>query len=110
MLINPNKENVDSVDFGKASVNQSYSKTQSGWLWNNNLTPGEKNIISQSWQSTPAKSSKEEIKEPESGSRAVESVDINLSNQKSKPPVWLIALIVAVFSGIVVLIVKNSLF
>lgn len=107
-LINPDKEIVDSVDFGKASLNQSYSKISSGWDWNNNLTPGEKNIISIKKDSSSSNIAEKELSEDKP--RTDESVDINLSNQKSKPPVWLIALIVAIVSGIAILIVKNSLF
>jgi len=108
-LINPNKEIVDSVEFGKASLNQSYSKVSSGWTWNSNLTPGEKNVVPKEKPSF-AKAS-EDKKISEVGPREVSNVvDINLSAQKSKPPVWLIALIVAIFSGIAILIVKNSLF
>ena len=106
-LINPNKEIVDSVDFGKASLNQSYSKISSGWVWNSNLTLGEKNIVSAEKASSPANIAEKELSEDKP--RIDESVDIDLSTQKSKPPVWLIALIVAVFSGIAILIVKNSL-
>ncbi len=107
-LINPNKEIADSVDFGKASLNQSYSKTSSGWAWNSNLTPGEKNIVPKEKPSF-AKAS-EGNKLSEVGPRIDESVDIDLSTQKSKPPVCLIALVIAIFSGIAILIVKNSLF
>ena len=107
-LFNPNKEIVDSVDFGKASLNQSYSKISSGWAWNNNLTPGEKNIISAKKASSPDDIAEKELSEDEP--RIDKIADIDLSNQKSKPPVWLIALVIAVFSGIAILIVKNSLF
>jgi len=110
-LINPNKEIIDSIDFGKAFLNQSYNRVESDWTWSTTLTPGAKNVIPQPSQSTPAKSSTEEIKKPENESREVSNVaDVNLSNQKSKPPIWLIALIVAISSGIAILIVKNSLF
>ena len=107
-LINPNKEIIDSVNFEKASPNQSYSKTSSGWTWNSNLTPGEKNIISVKKSPSAVKTTEKELSEDEP--RINESVDVDLSTQKSKPPVWLIALVVAVFSGIAILIVKNSLF
>ena len=107
-LINPNKEIIDSVNFEKASPNQSYSKTSSGWTWNNNLTPGEKNIISVKKSPSAVKTTEKELSEDEP--RINESVDVDLSTQKSKPPVWLIALVVAIFSGIAILIVKNSLF
>jgi len=107
-LINPNKKVIDSVDFGKAFLNQSYSKTSYIWAWNSNLTPGEKNIISVKEASSAVKTKEEEL--PKIGSRAAEPIDINLSTQKHKPPVWLIALVVAIFSGISILIVKNSLF
>jgi len=109
-LTNPNGKIVDSVDFGKAFLNQSYSKTSSGWAWNSNLTPGTKNIVPKEKPSL-AKASGDE-KKSETGSLSTseeKTADINLSTQKSKPPVWLIASIVAIVSGIAILIVKNSL-
>ncbi len=109
-LFNPNEEIVDSVDFGKAFLGQSYSKISSGWAWNDNLTPGEKNIISVKTKKSPSAANIAEKELSEDGPRIAESVDINLSNQKSKPPIWLIALVVAILSGIAILIVKNSLF
>ena len=109
-LINPNKEIVDSVDFGKASLGQSYSKTSSGWTWNSSLTPGERNVISVKEVSSTNKTIKKQKELSEGKPLTAESANINLLTQKSKPPVWLIAFILAIFSGIAILILKNSLF
>jgi len=108
-LFNPNEEIVDSVDFGKAFQNQSYSKTSSGWAWNSNLTPGEKNIISVKQASSTAKTTEKQKELSEDRPLTAESADINLSTQKSKPPVWLIALIVAILSAGVVIYLNNLL-
>ena len=111
-LFNPNGEVVDSVDFGKASLGQSYSKTSSGWAWNSNLTPGTENIVFKEKSSSAKASEDKNLSEvgPREVSDSDNIADINLSTQKSKPSVWLIALVVAIFSGIAILIVKNSLF
>ena len=111
-LINPNGETINSIIFNKALLNQSYSKTSSGWAWNSNLTPGEKNIIPVS----PAKSSRSGIakssEKPETASQDASNInDINLPapTQKSQPRVFLIAFLVALFCSIAFLIVKSNL-
>ena len=106
-LINPKGKIIDSVVFGKASLNKSYSKTQSGWIWNNNLTPGAKNIISQSSKPTPAKTLTGETKKL--GHEPRDIADINLATQKSNFNVFLIAFIVALFCSIAFLIIKSNL-
>ncbi len=42
-IINPDGKIVDSVDFNKAPLNQSYARTSKGWSWNSRLTPAVKN-------------------------------------------------------------------
>lgn len=112
-LINPKGEIIDSVIFGKASLNKSYSKTQSGWVWNNNLTPGAKNIIPQSSKPSPAKTLTGETKKLEDKAREVSAslTNINLRSldSENKSLVFLIAFIVALLCSIVFLIIKSNL-
>lgn len=110
-LIQPDGNLLDNVIYEKAILGQSYNRMESGWEWSTILTPGTKNVIPPPSQSTPTKSSTEEIKRPENESQKISDVvNIDLSREKSKPPIWLIALVVAVFSGIAIVIVKNSQF
>jgi len=112
-FLSPNREIIDSITFGKASLDQSYNRTESGWTWTTNLTPGEKNIIPQESRSAFAKTSADEAKKDEDGPRIISDfdniVDINLASQKSNFNIFLIAFIVALFCSIAFLIIKNNL-
>ena len=44
-LLSPDGKIVDSVNYPKAPLGQSYNKTPNGWIWGLSLTPGAKNII-----------------------------------------------------------------
>ncbi|MBZ9578166.1 lamin tail domain-containing protein [Patescibacteria group bacterium] len=110
-LFNPNGEIVDSITSGKASLGQSYNRTQSGWAWSTTLTPGAKNIVPT--PQTPKQKSKEKKSEngsleanflTEKGTAAVSTI-----TESSGFSTLLIAFVVAIFSGIAILIVKNSL-
>ena len=36
---------VETVEYAKAPKGQSFNRTESGWVWSKNLTPGSKNVI-----------------------------------------------------------------
>lgn len=110
-LFNPNGEIVGSVTSGKASLAQSYNKTQSGWAWSITLTPGAKNIVPT--PQTPEQKSKEKKSEngsleanflTEKGTAAVSTI-----TESSGFSTLLIAFVVAIFSGIAFLMVKSNL-
>ncbi len=44
-LFQPDDKIIDFLAYSKAPINQSYSKTASGWQWSEALTPATKNII-----------------------------------------------------------------
>ena len=126
-FINPNKETVDSVDFGKASLGQSYNRverdfkvlpkagsynrTQSGWAWSTILTPGAKNIVPT--PQTPKQKSEE--KKSENGSPEANSLTekgtaaVSTITESSGFSTLLIAFVIAIFSGIAFLTVKSNL-
>ncbi|MDP2910251.1 MAG: lamin tail domain-containing protein [bacterium] len=117
-FFNPNKEIINSIIFNKAPLNQSYSRTSSGWAWNSNLTPGEKNIITM--KQVPSVRSLKSASVSLSGISAAEEKpedgpqnisDINLGNlaHENKNSVFLIAFAVALFCSIAFLIVKGNL-
>jgi len=112
-LLNPKGEIVDSITFDKAPLNQSYNKTSSGWIWNSNLTPGEKNIITTK-QTSSVQSSKPETARLPDGQGSLDVSDINLGilfpeNNTSLFSPFLIAFIVALFCSIAFLVVKSNL-
>lgn len=93
-LTNPNGEIVDFVNFGKASQGQSYIKTSSGWQW------------------------KDKEKLPEARPRTVEKQPItkqsetrsmSLSEKSSEISPIFVALIIALFSGVVIVYLNNQL-
>lgn len=97
LLLNPNKEIIDSVEFGKAVQGESYVKTDSGWTWTTSLTPEKENIIAEIAPENPSVNKK---------------ADLNKTiplNQSSKENVFLTAFIVALLSGIAFLIIKHNL-
>jgi hypothetical protein len=112
-LLNPKGEIIDSIIFDKAPLNQSYNKTSSGWIWNSNLTPGEKNIITTK-QASSVQSSKPETARLPDGQGSQDVSDINLGsltpeNKTSLFSPFLIAFIVALFCSIAFLIIKSNL-
>ena len=107
-LIQPNEEIIDSVVYEKAPQNQSYNRTESGWSWSNTLTLGKTNIL-------PQKSSSENLKTQYSDELSIEKQTAEagrksspLTNTSSGFNVFLSAIILAVFSGTAVLILKRK--
>ena len=114
-FLSPSGEIIDSISFGKASLNKSYSKTQSDWVWNSNLTPGSKNIIPKS--SSQNKGAKLLPNEPAQieGAKLLDFGEENDKNKirslapENKGSVFGIAFIVALFCSIAFLIIKSNL-
>lgn len=112
-LIQPNGEIIDSVAYQKASQNQSYNRTEPGWAWSSTLTPGEANIIPRSQPKKPssllkALETKEEKSEDGFLFAEKETAGVGEKISKSSLPVFLIAFVVALFSGIIILILKKK--
>ncbi len=101
-FINPNGDIVDSVNYEKAPIGQSYNKTSSGWDWSSNLTPGAPNNI---------ENKKEENKSIDKSisSEETASVGEKLPKTSNFLSIFLIALLVAVFSGLAIFALKKFL-
>ncbi|MGA2418419.1 MAG: lamin tail domain-containing protein [Candidatus Staskawiczbacteria bacterium] len=54
-LLTPDEKTEDTMSFTTAPLNQSYNKTNSGWVWSSTLTPGTTNIITAVQSATQAK-------------------------------------------------------
>jgi hypothetical protein len=112
-LINLDSETIDEVSYEKAKEGKSFAKTESGWVWIETLTPGTPNIIP-SPISEPKKenAAPPEVKEsPEKELAAVsEQIPRNglIIKEKFHFPLSL-ALIIAVFSGIIILILRRKI-
>ena len=110
-LMQPNNEIIDTVSYEKAPRRESYSLTNSGWYWSQELTPGQANLIKQPKDTKvilKEKSSaiKQDIlKKDEKMLASVLKETSESSNDFSD--VFLVALSIAIFSGIVILILKK---
>jgi len=112
-LIQPNDKTIDSVVCPKASQGQSYNRTTSGnWSWSSTLTPNKPNIVFQkvSSVSTSKKTATEEITQEnilEKGTAIIGEKSI--PKTKGQTTTFLIAINMALFSGITILILKRKL-
>jgi len=107
VLINPDGEIVDSVNFGKANQNESYIKISSGWVWTTILTPEDKNIVTKKI----AEEKKPELTEKNTAEETEKTKTIKLVDDLNKTPKnhFFTAFIIAVLSGVSFLIIKNNL-
>lgn len=115
-LIQPNGIVTDTVSYEKAPRNQSFNLTNSGWSWSEKLTPEAPNIIKQTQEqgfkklilkSPDNKAEKNDIMKDDENMLATVGKQISEPNESSN--VYLIALILALFSGIVILIFKKTI-
>ena len=108
-LIQPDGKIIDSVNYQKAPQGESFNRTESGWIWSKNLTPGATNV-------TPGPALK--IKESEAPEEEVIPGKENLSGKELATigeqipgeffSPLLIGLSIAIFSGITILILKKK--
>ncbi len=111
-FIYPDEEIGDSITFGKASIGQSYNRTQSGWDWSTTITPGAKNIIP-----TPSANEKQGEKdkkeEPVFAKTSANKEETLIIGKKSAESYGflstiLIALGIAIISAIIILVLKKK--
>lgn len=109
-LIQPNGKIIDSINYEKATLNQSYNKTESGWVWSTVLTPGSQNIISPIKAKNPAELLSPGDKPDGNGKVNENLAALNQSFfQPSQNPliIFLIALIITIFSAVIVFLFKR---
>jgi hypothetical protein len=113
-LIQPDGKIIDTATYEKAPRGQSYNRIDSDWVWSTTLTPGSANIIPAPISETKeAEPSQEEVKEPafkeEAGKkRELAAVGEQIPKETSFVP-FLIALAIAISSGIIILILKRKI-
>jgi len=119
-FLQPDGKIADSIYYEKAPLGQSYNRNKNSWEWSGSLTPGVKNSIINS-------SAKTEVKSPTDGALSKQKAETaalaeNLpasetsqyrntkieNNLKAYIPVILIALSIAIFSGIAILFLKKK--
>lgn len=113
-LIQPDGKTIDAVNYEKAPRGQSYNRTGEGWLWSSVLTPGSADIIPSPVSETKeVEVKKEEIGEPtpeKETERESAAIGEQIPKETSKSSlVFLLAMSLAIFSGIIILILKKKL-
>ena len=114
-LIQPNGIVINTVSYEKAPRNQSFNLINSGWSWSEELTPEAPNIIKQSqeqsFEKLILKSSDNKIEKNDilkDGDKMLANVGKQLSEPSEFSNIYLIALVLALFSGIVILVLKKN--
>ncbi len=116
-LLSPASEIIDSVSFKNAPRAKSYNRTSSGWNWSLNLTPGKKNVISSFSPSalqkpTDEKNNSDKRKTEDKSSllkKQTAEIGKNIIRTNRPFPVFLIAFVLATFSGIIIVLLKRGL-
>ena len=106
-LLNPIGEVVHKANYPKAPIGQSFNRTLSGWAWSESLTPGETNITTQ--PEIPKSDSSETSKQKEESEKALARIGDELPKSSNPLIVFLIALTIAISSGIIVLFLKKRI-
>jgi len=125
-LIRPDNKIIETISYSKAPLGQSYSRAlakakdeatasspsrfNSEWHWTSQPTPGANNIIPQKVsENKKTEPSEDIIKENEDFLPKKELAAIGKQVTKNNYFVFLIALAIAVFSAIIILILKRKL-
>ncbi len=116
VLSQPNGNVVDKISYPKTPRNQSYNRTESGYVWSKILTPGAKNIIQEKREIQPIPETKENQ----------DILSQNIQNKKIKQGLgaasvsvgklffrkqlsFLVAFLTALFSGTTIFVLKRML-
>jgi len=107
-LLTPDQKIIDSMSFFSAPLNQSYNKSDSGWVWSADFTPGAINVAT-----TPVQAKKVLPKEKKSANNISEAGLASLNPDRNDAfngiSPWILfftALATAIVSGAIVLFVK----
>lgn len=112
-IISPDGRIADSVEYASAPQGESFNRTESGWSWSKNLTPGAENNIAflteKEENAAPATSAEKGIIEE---AAAAISQPLKNTGEEKKGNAYLVfftALIFSLFSGIMILFLKRKL-
>jgi hypothetical protein len=109
-LLSPDEVLVDFVDYEKAGLNESYNRFFSSWAWSSFLTPGAENKMADKIKEI---SGKEEEIHPTTSEKTIASIVGPISGLRDGEGydlsrIRLIALTISLFSGIVILTLKEK--
>ncbi len=118
-LLTPDKKIVDSVNYTKAPLGQSYSKVDSGWKWSLTPTPETKNIITVATTSTKGLSKIKNSVNNDLSTQGLADIslpaqagqNLNTSQATNKNNPWFLFYIVlstAIILATIILFIKNK--
>lgn len=113
-LFNPDGKIIDSLNYEKAALGESYARTDSSWLWSSVPTPGATNKIISPEKEKPQKKQEDyQDKESTTSEKLLAAISELIEEIKDKKgynsfPVSLAALTISLFSGIVILALKKK--
>ena len=105
-LSHPDKTIVDTVNYGSVSQGESFNRTKSGWVWSSTLTPGSANIVPIKQSQLESVATKKSSKQQEK--KELAAIGEQIDNLSLSSLTFLVALAVAIFSGIIILILKKK--
>ena len=108
-LIQPDNKIIETISYSKAPLGQSYGRFDSEWFWTPQSTPGTDNVIPQKVsENKKTEPSESASKENEDFLHKKELAAIGKQVTKNNYFVFLIALAIAIFSAIIILILKRK--
>jgi len=110
-LIQPNGNIIDKVIYEKAPKGKSYNRTESGWVWSDTLTSGLPNKIpTPEIEREEAEKRGEEVVEKEiESSKELAAISEQFPKEKMPFSLFLVAFLIAIFSGITILVLKKTI-
>jgi hypothetical protein len=99
-LIDPEGKTIDEISYQKAKKGKSFNRGENGWFWTENLTPGTENvkpIVKEETQKSITEISEKEL------------ATVGKGISKENLSLFFIALLIAIFSGIIILILKRKI-
>lgn len=105
-LSHPDKTIVDTVNYHRAYQGESFNRTKGGWVWSSTLTPGSANIVPIKQSQLESVTTEESPKQQEK--KELAAVGEQIDNLPFSLLTFLVALAVAIFSGIIILTLKKK--
>jgi len=113
-LFNPDGKTIDSLNYEKAALGESYARSDSSWSWSSVPTPGAINkIVSPEGKKQQEKQENYQGEEPTTSEKLLAAISGPIKGTKNKKgydsfPASLAALTISLFSGIVILALKKK--
>lgn len=108
-LLKPDGSITETISYQKAKTGQSWARTDSGWFWTENLTPGAKNIISEPVAKNKETELSENVSMQDNQSSQKELASVGGQITKKDYFIIFIALGAAILSAVIIFLLKRNL-